>query len=188
MLGEDALTLDLPVIRSFRDKEIEVLFKAWKNGINSPWSSSAGRLFDALASILDIRQVLNYEGQAAMMIEDCYDDLTKGTYEFTMSNGIIDWRPLFQEVLKDRENRKIPSRFINTLAAIILRVATDAGYGTVCLSGGVFQNAPLTQKVTELLSTEFNIHTHKKIPCNDGGISLGQAVFGGLTEAVKREA
>ena len=83
-------------------------------------------------------------------------------------------------MLGDREKEKIPSRFINTLAEIVLMAARTAGLKDVCLSGGVFQNNPLTTRVIELLSPEFNVFTHRKVPPNDGCIALGQAVAGGM--------
>ncbi len=180
LFGEGCLAMDLPALRSFDKKEIDILFRAWKLGINSPYSSSAGRLFDAVASILGLRQRLDYEGQAAMMVEDLYSPDIKDAYPFSVSNGVIDWGPVFTAMLGDREKEKIPSRFINTLAEIVLMAARTAGLREVCLSGGVFQNNPLTTRVIELLSSEFNVFTHRKVPPNDGCIALGQAVIGGM--------
>lgn len=178
--GHECLNLNIPTLKSFKDREIEILFTAWKKGINSPYSSSAGRLFDAVASILDIKQILNYEGQAAMMLEDLYDPGVKDSYPFEVKGGVIDCSQTFLSILEDKEKEKIPSRFINTLSEIILKVARDAGLGNVCFSGGVFQNDPLTLRVIKLLSPEFSVFTHKRVPPNDGCISLGQAVIGGL--------
>ncbi|MDI6801991.1 MAG: carbamoyltransferase HypF [Thermodesulfovibrionales bacterium] len=179
IFGEDSLSLDIPVVKSFGKKELHILFNAWRNGINSPYSSSAGRLFDGLASFLDIRHVNNYEGQAAMMIEDRYDFNIKDSYDFTIKDGVIDWTTIFLSVLNDKRKDRIPSMFINTLAEIILHIAKSAGLQRVCLSGGVFQNDPLTQRVIELLSPDFRVFAHKRIPPNDGCICIGQAVFAG---------
>lgn len=180
LFAEGCLDMDMPALRSFGKKETDILFRAWKLGINSPYSSSAGRLFDAVASILGLRQRLDYEGQAAMMVEDLYSPDIKDAYPFRVSNGVIDWGPVFTAMLGDREKEKIPSRFINTLAEIVLMAARTAGLKDVCLSGGVFQNNPLTTRVIELLSPEFNVFTHRKVPPNDGCIALGQAVAGGM--------
>lgn len=178
--GEGCFNLDVPTLKSFKAREIEILFTAWKKGINSPYSSSAGRLFDAVASILDMKQILNYEGQAAMMLEDLYNQDVKDSYPYEIKGEAIDWSQMFRSILEDRETEKVPSRFINTLSEIVLRIAREARLKKVCLSGGVFQNNPLTQRVIDILSPEFIVFTHKKVPPNDGCISLGQAVVVGM--------
>lgn len=111
------------------------------------------------------------------MLEDMYDPLVKDHYPYILENGLIDWRPIFLALLEDRSG-KGPSRFINTLAHICKDVAQTVELERVCLSGGVMQNDPLVSKIKELLSNRgFKVHTHQRVPANDGGLCLGQAVY-----------
>ncbi len=174
MFGEQALDFELP----FEDKELNTLFISWKKGINSPLSSSVGRLFDGVCSILGIRHYNSYEGQSAMILEDLYDPSVKDCYSFEIEGTVIDWRPTILDLLEDKEKEKIPSRFINTLAKIALEIAKKVEIENVCLSGGVMQNNPLVSRIVEYLIGEgFKAYTHQKVPANDGGLSLGQVAY-----------
>ncbi len=174
VFGEQALNLELP----FEEKELNILFISWKKGINAPFSSSVGRLFDGVCSLLGIRHYNSYEGQSAMALEDLYDPSVKDHYSFEIKGNTIDWRPLILDLLKDKSKEKAPSRFINTLAKIALEVAKRVEIERVCLSGGVMQNDPLVSKILEYLTGEgFKAYTHQKVPANDGGLSLGQVAY-----------
>ncbi len=178
LYGEDATGMSLEPVRSFREEDLKNLYIAWSKGINSPYSSSVGRLFDAIASLIGLRQTVSYEGQGAMMLEDLYDPLVKDHYPYAFEGNKIDWRPMLEAIIKDREREKVPSRFINTLAHVGLQVVKELGMERVCLSGGVMQNDPLVSKIKELLEAEgFKVYTHQRVPPNDGGLSLGQALF-----------
>lgn len=181
IFGRDAFgVIDLKRT-GLKEKEAENLYIAWEKGINSPLSSSVGRLFDCVSSLLGIRQQLSYEGQAAMMLEDLYDPFVKGYYPFELRDGEIDWAPLFLAMLEEKDPRLASSRFINTLAQITLRVATELGTRKVCLSGGVMQNDPLVSRIKESLEDKgFKVYTHRRVPPNDGGLSLGQLMVGAL--------
>ncbi len=170
---------DLPTVRAFKDKEVGLLYNVWEKGVNSPISSSAGRLFDAVASILDIRQVLSYEGQSGMIMENFYDWSVKDFYPFDIGKN-VDWKPIFEAVIKDSSDLSVKiTRFINTLAYIIIKAYKTYGEGLkLGLSGGVFQNKYLTEKVISLAKEEnIPVLVHKKVPANDGGLSLGQLVY-----------
>ena len=170
---------DIATTRAFKEKEIELLYKTWEKGLNSPLSSSVGRLFDAVASILDIRQVLSYEGQSGMIMENFYDWNVKDFYPFEIKET-VNWKPVFQEIIQDKSDIPVKiSRFINTLAHIAIEVYKRNGKGMkLGLSGGVFQNKPLTEKIIQLAEREkIQVLTHKKVPANDGGLSLGQLLF-----------
>ena len=181
VFGENALSFNLPSVRFYGERDIKNLFLAWIKGINSPLSTSAGRLFDAVASLLNISHRISHEGQASMMLEDLYRDDVKDYYPFEIKGKEIDWSPMLVALIEDKEKDKVPSRFINTLAHICLEVAKKVGLEKVCLSGGVMQNAPLVSKIIELLEREkFKVYVHRKVPPNDGGLSLGQAIYGGL--------
>jgi hydrogenase maturation protein HypF len=174
LFGEKALDFNLP----FDRKELEMLFNAWSKGINSPFSSSVGRLFDAVCSLLGIRHINNYEGQSAMILEDLYNPTIKDHYSYSIEGQIIDWRTTILDILQDKEREKVPSRFINTLAKIALDIARRVGIEKVCLSGGVMQNDPLVSKIKEELTKDgFWVYTHQKVPANDGGLCLGQVAY-----------
>ncbi|MCI4458339.1 MAG: carbamoyltransferase HypF [Thermocrinis sp.] len=174
LFGEKALDFNLP----FDRKELEMLFKVWSKGINSPFSSSVGRLFDAVCSLLGIRHINNYEGQSAMILEDLYNPAVKDHYSYSIEGQIIDWRTTILDILQDKEREKVPSRFINTLAKIALDIARRVGIEKVCLSGGVMQNDPLVSKIKEELTKNgFLVYTHQKVPTNDGGLCLGQVAY-----------
>ncbi len=158
--------------------------------INSPLTSSVGRLFDAVASIIGLRDKVNYEGQAAIELEMAASKQEKRDYPFEIfSRGeelIIDPCPIVRAVIDDlnrgKERDIIAARFHNSLSSIILKVCQllreSRGLNRVALSGGVFQNMYLLERVISLLRTAgFEAYTHQYVPTNDGGICLGQAII-----------
>jgi len=167
---------------------IDVLQKQLDSRLNTPLTSSVGRLFDAAAALLGVRQTISYEGQAAIELEALADPTEMGTYPLAVSpENIINISPLFTGLLEDLlQGQKIPilsARFHNTLAALVLELAQRArqahSLNRVALSGGVWQNINLlTKSVHDLSRAGFQVLTHRHAPPNDGGISLGQAVAG----------
>ncbi len=159
-----------------------------RRGINAPLTSSAGRLFDAVAAMLGVRDSVNYEGQAAIELEQLADPSETGTYRAAIETGEVLQMPgadlvraAAGDIAAGVATEMIAARFHNGIALLIadgcrmLRERT--GLGTVALSGGVFQNLLLLQNVVGLLEEAgFTVLTHTRVPCNDGGISLGQAV------------
>jgi hydrogenase maturation protein HypF len=150
-----------------------------QHGINVVPTTSVGRLFDAVASITGVTRQNHFEGQAAMLLENEIDFL-RIEESYPLPGG--DWRPLIQAVVTDQaEGVAVPviaARFHNALVAWILEVAAHAGLKQVVLSGGVFQNRYLTERASAALESRgFVVHTHRQVPPNDGGISLGQAVM-----------
>ncbi len=181
LFDEEAMGMDFPSVGSFGKSEIEPLFMAWKKGINSPLTSSVGRLIDGLASLSGISQICNYEAQAAMMVEELFDYNIKDHYSYRIGEHGIDWLPMFQDLLQDGDKDGAPTRFINTLVKIVLDLADMAGMEKICLSGGVFQNDPLSGLIIEGLKRKgCRVYINRQVPANDGGISLGQAVYGGM--------
>jgi hydrogenase maturation protein HypF len=152
-----------------------------ERGVNSPLTSSVGRLFDAVASISGVAQESRFEGQAAMLLERAIGDLdTRESYP--LEGG--EWAPLIHAVRRDAEagvsKDWIAARFHNALANWIVAVAERAGVRDVVLSGGVFQNGYLVERAAALLEERrCRVHTHQRVPTNDGGIALGQAVLAG---------
>ena len=150
-----------------------------QHGINVVPTTSIGRLFDAVASIAGVAQQNRFEGQAAMLLENEIGTLrTEEAYPLTAG----DWGPLIMAVVADKAAGVvvplIAARFHNALVGWIVEVASQAGEKQIVLSGGVFQNRYLTERAAaELESRGFEVHTHQRVPPNDGGIALGQAVI-----------
>ena len=186
----DPFSLNLPFLRGLNEKKCQLIIKALDLGINSPRTSSVGRLFDAVSAILSIRLSSTYEGQAASELEQVAEKDEDGSYDFLKVEGDItvwDPDPILEEVVADLKKGISPgvisARFHNTLSRMILDMALFAReveeVGKVCLSGGVFQNTFLLEKTISLLKEEgFEVILNEKVPPNDGGISLGQAFHG----------
>jgi hydrogenase maturation protein HypF len=194
LLGENALDHGLPVMKEADDMEIEVIKRQIERRINSPLTSSMGRLFDAISALLGIRGEIDYEGQAAVELEmSAYEEdyvhvQESYPYHIVEEEGIriVRLRDLLSTILEDlRQNiskGRISVKFHNTVAQMINEmcrlIADETGITQVALSGGVFQNRLLLRKTVSLLkSSGFQVFTHRQVPCNDGGISLGQAVI-----------
>lgn len=180
---------DLRIFPNISDLEWQLVSQAIQKKINSPLTSSCGRLFDAVAAILGLREKVSFEGQAAMELEMIADPGQSLVYpvHITPQNGqlIIDVKPLIESVLKDHLNgigaAVISGRFHASLANIVEEVCSDLrrknGLNRVVLSGGVFQNCLLTEmSKSRLESSGFKVLTHSQVPPNDGGLALGQAV------------
>jgi hydrogenase maturation protein HypF len=152
--------------------------------INTPQTSSMGRLFDAAAALAGVRQRVNYEGQAAIEFEALADEAEAGIYPFELSQARVQTRSaveaLVADVLAGVPLPKISARFHNGIANV-LRVATSeikkqTGIQKVVLSGGVWQNITLLRRTLSLLGSDgFKVYIHREVPTNDGGLSLGQA-------------
>ncbi|MEV0084885.1 carbamoyltransferase HypF [Saccharopolyspora sp. NPDC050642] len=190
------LTPDLDVLqRNANWAEVAALSR-WDR--HAPPASSAGRLFDAVAAILGVRDLINYEGQAAIELEQLADTTEAGEYPVSISGGPVlrvRGADLVRSVVADlRAATPLPviaARFHNGLAAAVVdvcgRMRDSTGIGTVALSGGVFQNVLLLQRVTMLLDRNgFRTLLHSQVPANDGGISLGQAAVAGALCRARR--
>ena len=150
------------------------------NGFNSPLTSSAGRLFDAVAALLGLCSVATYEAQAAIRLEAIADGSVTGHYPFEFRDGILDFGPTIRAIVEDRQAVGIISaRFHNTVVAGIGRTCewmrAQRGLHRVALSGGVFQNEwILTRTLTGLRRAGFEVFTNTQVPPNDGGLAFGQ--------------
>jgi hydrogenase maturation protein HypF len=177
----------LDVTRRNRELWPHVLTMA-RRGVNSPVTSSAGRLFDAVAAVLGVRDAINYEGQAAVELEQLADPGERGAYPASVTGQeplLIAGADLVRAAVEDlaarTDPRVVAARFHNGVAGLItdccLRLRERHGLSTVALSGGVFQNLLLLHTaVGQLEAGGFRVLVHSRVPCNDGGISLGQAV------------
>jgi hydrogenase maturation protein HypF len=194
LLGEDSLNPKLAFLKQVDTVEIELIKRQLQTSLNSPLNSSMGRLFDAVSALIGIRGEIDYEGQAAVELEmSAYDGIDKVgdkcyPYSIVESDGvnIIKLKELFsaivEDIYQDVSRSKVSAKFHNTVAHMILDmcrlISKNTGINQVALSGGVFQNRLLFRKVLPLLeSAGFSVLVHKQVPCNDGGISLGQAVI-----------
>ena len=176
-------------------KPIDVLQKQLDSQTNTLQTSSLGRLFDAASALFGVRQVISYEGQAAIELEALLDPAETGIYPLEFSpDNTVSLTSLITEMIKDfRQGVQLPTlsgRFHNSLAALVLELAKQAkrshSLNRVALSGGVWQNMSLLTKTIDTLSgAGFQVLTHHQIPPNDGGISLGQAAVGLKTLSVE---
>ncbi len=185
MLGEQAFDL---LGNLFTPRERHLLAQMLRQGVNAPITTSAGRLFDAVASLVIGRQVVNFEGQAAMELEFlAHSAQGDDSYPFRLSEGtprVLDWSPTVEAILQDVQQGAEPSwialRFHNALVEMVVAVAKAVGVERIALSGGCFQNAYLTERAVRRLTEEgFRMYWHQRVPPNDGGIALGQLVGAG---------
>lgn len=191
LLGEDALWQGLPLLNEVEKLEYELIKSQVERGLNAPITSSCGRLFDAVSALVGIRDIIDYEGQAAVELEMiASEDTFQDGYPFTIARQeegrIILLKELFQAILSDlRQGVKVAHislRFHNTIVQMVAQmcqlIAEATNISNVALSGGVFQNRLLLRNtVATLERAGFTVFTHRQVPCNDGGISLGQAVI-----------
>ena len=156
------------------------IFPLIRSGFNSPLTSSAGRLFDAVAALLGLCDVVSYEAQAAIRLEAVADHSVTGHYPFDLRDGVLDFGPTIRAVVADRQGvGVIAARFHNTIVAGIVRacesVRAQRGLSRVALSGGVFQNEwILTRTLAGLRAVGFTVYSNTLVPPNDGGLALGQ--------------
>ena len=183
--GAEALDqADLAPVRDFSEADLGVIRQMLTQELQSPLTSSAGRLFDAVASLAGLRQQVSFEGQAAMELEFAIQPCVSESYPFEIiscSPALVDWRPMIGEVVRDVRNGVvagiIAGKFHNALVEIIVAVARYVGETRVVLSGGCFQNSYLTERaVQQLREAGFRPYWHQRVPPNDGGISLGQVM------------
>lgn len=186
--GREFLDFSIPFVQRLDRRETETLLRMIERRVNSPQTSSCGRLFDAVAALIGVRDEVTYEGQAAIELEmklpnagDC------GSYPFDLKaladTWIIETRPLFYSILADLK-RQVPAsvisaRFHSGLVEVLTLVASlirnESGLDRVCLSGGTFQNSFLLKNLeARLKELGFRVYTHADVPSGDGGLSLGQ--------------
>ena len=172
------------VLQAFSTEERRLLDEMLERGLRSPRTSSAGRLFDAVASIIGLRQVCRFEGQAAMELEFLTHNVeTEASYQFDLNHGAdgrgINWAQMVRGIVRDVRdevtNGVIAAKFHNTLVEMMVQVARSCGEEKIVLSGGCFQNRYLTERaIKRMREAGFRPYWHQRVPPNDGGIALGQ--------------
>jgi hydrogenase maturation protein HypF len=179
-----ACGLPVPAFRGVPDKHVQIVDTMIARGIQTVSTSSCGRLFDAVSSIVGIRHETTYEGQAAIELEMAATAAT-GVYPFAIEDGDpfqVDLRPMIEAIARDTRDTadagEISARFHLTLARVVVDCCKRIGLSRVCLSGGTFQNLRLLgHTVTLLRESGFEVFVHQRVPTNDGGLALGQAVI-----------
>ena len=184
--GEDFLHLAIPFVEQLDRRRWRPLAQMIRRGINSPRTSSLGRLFDAVAALLGLRAEVAYEGQAAIELE-LVAEPSVHVYSFAISEGgpaTLDVAPMIRAIIQDLEHgisvARIAGRFHRSVAELLatacVRARRHSGLSAVALSGGVFQNRLLLEQLTTRLEElEFHVYVNHLVPPNDGGLSLGQA-------------
>ncbi len=191
LAGADAFAWqNIIPLQAFTGSEQTTLHRMLARGINSPVTSSAGRLFDAVSALLGLRQRSSFEGQAAMELEWAADGEGTDVYPVTVTPSgtgpdgrgfpfVIDWEAMIRALIKEQQAGEpaavIATRFHRTLAGSIVTVAQHIGCERVALTGGCFQNALLVRYTVDALTgAGFRPYLHQRIPPNDGGIAPGQ--------------
>jgi hydrogenase maturation protein HypF len=183
----DLNNLPPQILNLFSEQELVIIKNMLAKNINSPLTSSMGRLFDGIAAILGIRSQVSFEGQGAMELEfAAIEAETEESYPFnllTNSNSpiIIDWMPMIEGILNDLEleiiTPIIAAKFHHTLGEIIISIASQLEISKILLTGGCFQNKYLLERtIKRLRKSQYEPYWHQQIPPNDGGISLGQII------------
>ena len=187
---DETAKLKIDLMKRIDSQKWGVLKKAIEKKINTPWTSSMGRLFDAISSLLSIRDEVHYEGQAAIELEMIADHGVKEEYPFHIYKDgkpmVVDptemVRGIVHDLIDGAPTSEISGKFHQTISRIVVEtcetIRSDEKLNRVVLSGGVFQNIFLLSLVTQgLKRSGFDVYTHHRVPTNDGGISLGQAVI-----------
>jgi hydrogenase maturation protein HypF len=186
--GDNFQNLDLPVLGGIETEKVEVLREMIAKKVNSPFTSSLGRLFDGVAAICGIRRQVNFEGQAAMEFEMLAADSASQMYAYQWETGDVCrllTTPIIEGVVADIQSRvpiaTISAKFHHTLIRLFADfcdyIRRESDLNRVVLSGGCFQNATLLRGLIQALhDKKFEVFTHQQVPANDGGISLGQAL------------
>ncbi|MBI5575770.1 MAG: carbamoyltransferase HypF [Deltaproteobacteria bacterium] len=187
--GDGMFDLGIDFVKDIDRGKWAVIRKMIERGLNSPLTSSAGRLFDAVSALLGIRKEIHYEGQAAIELEmAALEDA--GSYPFRLRGEgdgyAIVLEPLIREMIADLQKGTacgiLSARFHNTMTEIVLHVCRkireESGLDRVALSGGVFQNTLLLERAHDLLRKDgLSVFIHHRVPPNDGGIALGQSII-----------
>jgi hydrogenase maturation protein HypF len=190
--GNALFALDIPFVKELDADKADIILRMARQGVNSPLTSSCGRLFDAVSSLLRLRDINSYEGQAPIELEMCQRRRENGRYPYRLERGKEHLHLLtadliqgiVEDILKGTPRGIISARFHNTIIQMLREtcrlIRDDTGIEVVALSGGSFQNATLLSGLTRELDRDgFRVLSQRLVPSNDGGLALGQAVCAG---------
>jgi hydrogenase maturation protein HypF len=195
--GPEMFRLTIPFVEQIPAAKLRTIFQMAERGVNSPVTSSCGRLFDGVAALIGLRHEVNYEAQAAIELEACRDEsAAEQPYSFALreEGGVLQLDPapviraIVEDLLRGSAPGQISQRFHDGLACsfagVARRLRERTGLNNVCLSGGTFQNVYLSGELERLLAGDgFRVFTHSQVPAGDGGLSLGQAVVAASRES-----
>jgi hydrogenase maturation protein HypF len=172
---DEILKMDNPAVEAFEESEIRLLHQSWSLAINSPVSTSMGRLFDALASLRGLLQIAGYEGQSGLMLEReaRRHPCEKSTKVLKLSENSIEWSPMVEMMTAGVEIADISACFHRSLARIVAEISELHPQMPIILAGGVFQNRTLCEEIFSLLEKR-DIYMGISLPPNDASISMGQ--------------
>jgi hydrogenase maturation protein HypF len=187
------LNLDLPLLKDNDAEKISMVIKMIDKKINCPLTSGAGRLFDAVASLLDLVQVATFQAEGPMRLESLVQDGCTESYKFLCHETIAfdeTIRGIVEDIRTGIGKVTIATKFHNTIIKAIFEsvnaIRTREGINKVVLSGGVFQNKYLLEGTTDLLEkNNFEVYSHASVPSNDGGIALGQSAVASKRRELK---
>ena len=191
---------ELALFREVPQEKRVIVDTMLQRHVNCFDTSSCGRLFDAVSSIVGLRHEVTFEGQAAIELEMIADARVERAYPYAISEGVpaqLDMRPMIEAIVADVSGTtpvsEIAAAFHNTLATAIVdvcrKIRENDALNRVCLSGGTFQNVFLLQRtVSGLRNTGFEVFLQSKVPPNDGGIALGQAVIANAVLAARNRS
>jgi hydrogenase maturation protein HypF len=186
---DSAIPESVACCHSVSPRKLHVVDAMLEKRINTTATTSCGRLFDAVAALMGLRQTVSFEGQAAMELEAIAGPETSERYDFDLDGASpiqVDLRPMVRQIVRDTQKghsaAHIAARFHNTLVAVISsvcrRIRKERELSRVCLSGGCFQNVRLLHGAVAALQQDgFDVFFQRLIPCNDGGVSVGQAAI-----------
>ena len=155
----------------FDDTSLKLLKQVYTKKINSPRCSSVGRLFDAVAVLCGMEGNVSYDGESGLLLEALYDPLIMECYEVEIDDTVVHYKPMFLQMLHDREPHIIATKFLNTLVKILCTISSRYAYPVV-LGGGVFQNRTLMEQILQNVTQ--NLYFPLQLAINDGGICVGQ--------------
>ncbi len=184
--GNDLVNMNLPFLKNIDSQHVQMILSAIDGNVNSPLSSGAGRVFDAVSAMINLCHVSRFHAEAPMRLEAAIAKDEKGVYVF-QTGEIVKFDNMVKQIVSEILNKVdagiIAARFHNTIVAVIVEtvenISTQTGLKKVVLSGGSFQNKFITEKVENILQQKgMDVFSHEKIPANDGGLALGQLLIG----------
>jgi len=190
VFAENIYELNLPLLKNIGEAKMSALVKMIQVGINAPLTSSLGRIFDAVSVILNYREKISYEGEAAVALEMLATGQKEKPYPFALRSSsepaAIDLEPTIKQIVEDLNQSisksRVAARFhatiIEVVVAVCQKIEKTGGLKKVCLSGGCFMNRILLEGCyRRLTDLGFEVYFNSQVPINDGGLAVGQALI-----------